>query len=127
LPVLETELGPGVAQALARTAQLARDDADALDGWAARALAELAAVGAAGLDVGELAVLPAAVRTRVLRRAALAAGAAPGGLAAVHVAAIDALVVQWGGQGPVNLPGGVLASRRYGRLHFTPMSGQDSE
>ncbi len=37
LPVLEAELGPGVAAALARTAELARDDADALDEWAATA------------------------------------------------------------------------------------------
>jgi tRNA(Ile)-lysidine synthase len=128
LPVLEAELGPGVAAALARTAQLARDDADALDGWAVRAFAELAAGPRdAGLDAVELAQLPAAVRTRVLRRAALAAGAAPGALAAVHVAAIDALVVGWSGQGPVNLPGGVTASRRCGRLHFAPSSEGASE
>lgn len=41
LPVLEAELGPGVAQALARTAALARDDADALDALAARELARV--------------------------------------------------------------------------------------
>src|SRR5690606_30065885 len=39
LPVLEAELGPGIAAALARTARLARDDADLLD-----RLAEYAAV-----------------------------------------------------------------------------------
>ena len=38
LPVLEDELGPGVAEALARTADLLRDDADALDALADRAL-----------------------------------------------------------------------------------------
>lgn len=132
LPLLEAELGPGVAAALARTAQLARADADALDDWAARAYAELGAELAAGapgrgLDADELAALPLAVRTRVLRRAALDAGAAAGGLAAVHVAAVDALVIDWSGQGPVNLPGGVTASRRYGRLLFTPTSGRASE
>ena len=31
LPVLEAELGPGVTAALARTAEIAREDADALD------------------------------------------------------------------------------------------------
>src|SRR4051794_25797917 len=34
LPVLERELGPGVADALARTAEQLREDADALDGFA---------------------------------------------------------------------------------------------
>jgi len=34
LPVLEAALGPGVVEALARTATLARHDADALDAWA---------------------------------------------------------------------------------------------
>jgi len=123
LPVLEAELGPGVAEALARTAQLARADADALDDWAACAFAELAAGPPDdGLDAAELTRLPAAVRSRVMRQAALAAGAAPGALAAVHITAIDALIVGWSGQGPVNLPGGVTACRRYGRLHFAPVS-----
>jgi len=123
LPVIEAELGPGVAEALARTAQLARADADALDDWAARAFAELAAAPPdAGLDVAELAALPTAVRTRVLRLAAIVAGAEPGALAAVHVVAIDALIVRWSGQGAVNLPGGVSAWRRYGRLHLAPCS-----
>ena len=36
LPALEKALGKGVVEALARTAQLSRDDADALDTWAAR-------------------------------------------------------------------------------------------
>ena len=35
LPTLETELGPGVAEALARTAELLRDDTDLLDRLAA--------------------------------------------------------------------------------------------
>jgi len=38
LPTLERELGPGIAAALARTADLAREDADALDAAAARAV-----------------------------------------------------------------------------------------
>ncbi|RIQ36748.1 tRNA lysidine(34) synthetase TilS [Jiangella rhizosphaerae] len=45
LPVLEAELGPGVAEALARTAGLARADADALDAAAADALARLDPAG----------------------------------------------------------------------------------
>jgi tRNA(Ile)-lysidine synthase len=115
LPVLEDELGPGVAEALARTADLLRADADALDAWAADAAATV--VGPDGsLDAVALAALPAAVRTRLLRSAALAAGSPAGDLAAVHVAALDALVTAWHGQGPVDLPGRVGARRACDRL-----------
>jgi tRNA(Ile)-lysidine synthase len=117
LPVLETALGPGVAAALARTAALARDDADALDSWAAHSYAELTDTEGS-LDVVALAELPAAVRRRVLRLAALAAGASPGALQAVHLQAAEALITDWHGQGPVSLPGGRAAARRYGRLYL---------
>ncbi|SEF12362.1 tRNA lysidine(34) synthetase TilS [Jiangella alba] len=204
LPVLEAELGPGVAEALARTAALARADADALDAAAAAAFAVMTAppaspsasmpgvvpggvaskalassgssgdrrdrtqtppgpggappygrapttsaddavapAGAAtsppgaatsppgaatssagtatlpGLDVGELAALPQAVRWRVLRRAAIAAGSPPTDLTAAHVAAVDTLVTGWRGQAGIDLPGGLRATRRDGRLRFT--------
>jgi tRNA(Ile)-lysidine synthase len=111
IPALEAALGPGVAEALARSASLLRDDADALDAWAERE-------SAAPLDVERLAALPAAVRTRVLRRAALAAGANPGELAVGHVRDIERLVISWRGQGPVSLPGGLVAIRSYDRLSF---------
>jgi tRNA(Ile)-lysidine synthase len=61
-------------------------------------------------------VLPAAVRRRVLRRAAIAAGAPAGRLTAGHVDALERLVVDWRGQGPVNLPGPLIGERRCGRL-----------
>jgi hypoxanthine phosphoribosyltransferase len=49
LPVLESELGPGIAEALARTAQLLRADADALDAEAAAAIGRIMKVaGPAG-------------------------------------------------------------------------------
>jgi len=54
----------------------------------------------------------------VLRRAAVAGGAPAGSLAAVHVDALDALVTDWHGQGPLDLPGGVGARRVYDRLSF---------
>ncbi|PZG10624.1 tRNA lysidine(34) synthetase TilS [Nonomuraea aridisoli] len=122
LPVLEAELGPGVAEALARTANMAREDADALDEWAESAYQNcaLSDIGAAGkpveLSVAELETLPDAVRRRVLRRAALAAGAPSGALFATHVLAVDRLVTRWHGQKAVDLPGGLTAVRRYGTL-----------
>jgi tRNA(Ile)-lysidine synthase len=91
LPALERSLGPGVAAALARSADLLRDDAAALDAWAAEAEAS-ATDPDGGLAVDVLRALPTAVRRRVLRRAALAAGCPPGTLAAVHVDAVDALL-----------------------------------
>jgi len=111
LPALEAALGPGVAESLARSAGLLRDDADALDEWAAKAAAD-------GVAMSELAAVPTAVRRRVLRAAAVAAGALPGRLSAQHVSEIDRLVTDWHGQGPVSLPGGLVALRRYDRLSF---------
>ncbi|GAA1426552.1 tRNA lysidine(34) synthetase TilS [Microlunatus lacustris] len=108
LPVLERELGPGVVAALARTARLAREDADLLD-----ALAAEADPGTATVDCADLAALPAALRSRVLRRWLAARGAQDVG--ADHVGAVEALVLAWHGQRGVDLPGGTVA-RREGRL-----------
>lgn len=119
LPALEQALGPGVSDSLARTATLLRDDADALDTWAARAWPEVTS-GGEGVSCAALVDLPAAIRTRLLRRAALAAGCPPGTLAAVHVRAMDELVTDWHGQVRIELPGGVSAVRRYDRLVLQP-------
>jgi tRNA(Ile)-lysidine synthase len=121
MPVLEEELGPGVAEALARTARMAREDADALDEWAESAYRNCALSdigGSVTLAVPALEKLPDAVRRRVLRRAAIAAGAPSGALSATHVLAVDRLVTRWRGQKAVDLPGGLSAVRRYGTLIF---------
>jgi tRNA(Ile)-lysidine synthase len=119
LPALEAALGqPGrnsVAAALARTAALLRDDADALDAWAARAVGECTGPDGA-LRVTPLAALPAAVRRRVLRSAALAAGSPASDLSAGHLEGVDRLLTHWHGQGPLELPGRVRAVRSCGRL-----------
>ncbi|MFC7329252.1 tRNA lysidine(34) synthetase TilS [Marinactinospora rubrisoli] len=115
LPALEDALGPGIAAALARTAALLRDDADALDGWANRAAAE-AGRGPGELDAVVLAGLPRAVRTRVLRRTALAVGCPAGALTAGHVAELDRLVTDWRGQAHVDLPGGRRGRRVGARI-----------
>jgi tRNA(Ile)-lysidine synthase len=119
LPVLEKALGKGVVAALARTARLSRDDADALDVWAADA-ARAAEDDGGALRVAALDPLPAAVRRRVLRRAAVSAGAPAGSLSARHIEECDRLVTDWHGQKPLNIPGGVLVARRDGRLVFSP-------
>ncbi|MCW4466724.1 tRNA lysidine(34) synthetase TilS [Glutamicibacter sp. MNS18] len=72
LPLLESELGAHLPQALAATATLAAQDADALDQWAERCYAQLG--GSSSLELAELGELPLAVSSRVLRLAAAAAG-----------------------------------------------------
>jgi tRNA(Ile)-lysidine synthase len=114
LPVLERELGPGVAAALARTAHLLRADTELLDDLAASAYSGLARP----LAVDELLALAPAVRTRVLRLAALDAGARDSELFHEHVRSLDALLTDWHGQGPVDLPGRVRGVRREGVLLF---------
>jgi tRNA(Ile)-lysidine synthase len=116
LPALEAALGPGVAEALVRTAGQLRDDAEVLEKIAAsqrkRDDTAMSAVSLAGL--------PGAVRTRVLRSAALEAGCPAGSLTAAHVARIEELVTDWHGQRGVDLPGGVRAARRSGEVLFEP-------
>jgi tRNA(Ile)-lysidine synthase len=115
LPLLERELGPGVAETLARTADSLRTDMAALDEFADTALAAPDA-----LAVPTLAAQPAAVRRRVLRLAALRAGALDGELFHSHVLALDALVTAWRGQKWVDLPGHLRALRRDGVIVLEP-------
>ena len=106
LPALEGALGPGVAEALARTAASAREDADALDALVPHLPDEPACA--------DLAALPAALRARALKRwAEERCGAAVG---SAHVEALRALVERWHGQGGAALPGGAVVERRGGRL-----------
>ncbi|MDF1606205.1 tRNA lysidine(34) synthetase TilS [Nocardioides sp. YIM 152315] len=115
LPVLEEQLGPGVAETLARTADQLRTDMDHLDDLAESAYADLRAPDGA-LPVDRLAETADAVRRRVLRLAALAAGAPASELFHEHVLAMDALVTDWHGQRWIDLPGPVRCRRADGRL-----------
>jgi tRNA(Ile)-lysidine synthase len=137
LPALEEALGPGIAEALARSAAQLRADCEALDdmargeAWRIQppvppgsgpavqagdgALTTILSVA----DIDGLAALAPAIRTRVLRQAALLAGCPGGSLTAAHVAALDALVTGWHGQHGADLPGAIRAQRRYGRLLFS--------
>jgi tRNA(Ile)-lysidine synthase len=110
---LERDLGPGVAAALARSADQLREDADLLDGLADEAVAQL---GPGPWDVAELAALARPVRTRVWRRLLLAAGAPAGQLGSRHTDACDALLTHWHGQGPVSAPGPLQVTRSGGRV-----------
>jgi tRNA(Ile)-lysidine synthase len=111
IPYLEEHLDPGISRALVRSAALLRDDADALDQWAVEE--------AVDLDCERLSQLPRAIRTRIIRKAALEAGATPGQLTFEQVGAIDALISAWKGQGAVSLAGGVKVERISGRLSLS--------
>ena len=116
LPLLDDILQGGVAQALARTAELVRDDLDALDAWAAAVLEQIPS--GPHLAVDAIGALPRAVRTRVLRAWLAAAGAGP--LTAERTNCVDELITGWHGQGPVDLPGRIAVSRRSARLVVQP-------
>jgi tRNA(Ile)-lysidine synthase len=116
LPVLEKSIGPGIAEALARSAHLLRDDADALDHWAKR---EEIHLDLSDMDCAHLETLPRAIRTRVIRAAIYGAGAPAGMVTLEHVSAVEALISAWSGQGALNLPGGVKVERISGRLSLS--------
>ena len=118
LAELERDLGVGVVLGLSRSADLLRDDADALDDWAGREVTRLVRRTPTGCeaDCADLLLLPRAVRSRLIRRMCLDVGCPPDALDVDHVRRIEALLSDWRGQGPASLPGGVVARRAYGRL-----------
>mgnify|MGYP001231051995 CR=1 FL=1 len=116
LPVLEAQLGPGISEALARTADSLREDTELLDDLSDTAWDQLQGV----LGVAALGELPAALRRRVLRRAILAAGAPGAEVTRDHVLSVEALVTAWRGQKWVDLPGHLRAVRRDATLEVVP-------
>jgi tRNA(Ile)-lysidine synthase len=130
VPALVQSLGPGVIANLARSAELIAADTAYLDDVATSALRDAevdpAALRAAtvgpdapvgpALSVHVLRALAAPVRTRVLRAWALSLGAVGSALSHRHIAALDALITDWHGQGPTQLPGGLAVARHEGLL-----------
>ncbi|QEE60533.1 tRNA lysidine(34) synthetase TilS [Salinibacterium sp. dk2585] len=118
LPVLERELGPGIAQALARSAEQLREDADALDHFAEEQIEELAEHAEAGLSlpVRALEANPPALRHRLIR---LVVSAEFGvWLSRTHTLEVARLVSDWKGQGELHVPG-VRVERRGARIFFS--------
>lgn len=123
LPVLEEQIGPGVAAALARTAEQLRVDVDLLDDLADAAYERLATP--AGVRAADLLAEPVALRRRVLRRLALEAGAVPAELFHEHVLALEELVTGWRGQRWIDLPGHVRGVRDDGWVRVVPAPRDD--
>lgn len=118
LPVLERELGPGVAEALARTAEQLREDTDALDHFAEELIEELAEVAEAGisLPVSALEANPPALRQRLIRLAVQ--GEFHVSLSRRHTLEVARLVTDWHGQKPLDLPG-LRVERQGGLIIFS--------
>jgi tRNA(Ile)-lysidine synthase len=113
MPLLEDVLGGGVVEALGRTADQVRDDVEFLDGLARGAFQ-------GELRVADLSALAPALRSRVLRLAALDAGVAGSDLTAGHLDELDRLVTDWRGQVRVELPGRISVVRDREALRFLP-------
>ena len=116
LPLLENEIGPGIIDALARSAKILREDATALDEWAESIFRQVEPMD---IEISILVGLPVAIRSRVLRMAIYAAGAPVGSISAAHLEPIEAFVSDWRGQGHTSLPGGVKVCRISGRLSLS--------
>ncbi|CAN5457133.1 tRNA lysidine(34) synthetase TilS [soil metagenome] len=117
LPLLERELGPGVAEALARTAEQLREDSEALDAMAEEVAEDLADHAEAGisLDARALEANPPALRQRLIRY--VVASEFGVALSRAQTLEVARLVTDWHGQLGVDLPG-IRALRRDGRLLF---------
>jgi tRNA(Ile)-lysidine synthase len=124
MPLLEAELGPGVAEALARTAEQLREDNAALDAFAEEVAEDLADHAEAGLTlpVPALAANPPALRQRLVRLAVRSEFGLS--LSRAQTLEVCRLVTEWHGQAGVDLPG-VRVVRRGALLHFESHSQED--
>lgn len=118
LPVLESELGPGIAEALVRTAEQLREDAEAFDEMIHETIEDIVEHAEAGISVSvaALAANPAALRNRIIR---LVVDSEFGvSLTRLQTLEVARLVTDWSGQGPIDLPE-CSAARHGGRIVFT--------
>jgi tRNA(Ile)-lysidine synthase len=122
LPVLEAELGPGIADALARTAEQLREDAAAFDEMIEETIEDIVEHAEAGISVSvaALAANPPALRHRIIRTVVAAEFGAS--LTRTQTLEVARLVTDWSGQGPIDLPG-CRADRVGGRIRFAAASG----
>ncbi len=116
MPMLERELGPGIAAALARTGEQLREDMDFLEPFELEAFH--AARTADGIDLRSIDDAGEAIRSRTVRRAAIAAGAIASELTRAHVLAVLGLLGVKGKQ--IQLPGHVTAYAEGEVLRFRP-------
>jgi len=116
LPALEAELGGGVVQSLARTAELVQEDLAYLEAQSDDAFKALAKLSATKITIGvsELASLPTPIASRVVHRALSLFGAT---ISKIHVDEVMQLVTNWHGQKELTVPGARVV-RQDGELIF---------
>jgi tRNA(Ile)-lysidine synthase len=118
LPLLEAEVDAGVVEALARTADLVRDDADALDRMVDEVAEELVELddGGCSVPVAWLVANPRGLTSRLVRLVARVEF----GLALTREQTLEVLrlATDWHGQGAVHLSG-VRVRRADGRIVFS--------
>ena len=116
LPMLETELGPGIAESLARTGEILKDDLAYLDSEALAEFQRIAKVGSTSIaiSVPELEGLPKVIRVRIYQRALELFGTTN---SRVHLKSVDELIENWHGQKELTLPG-VRVIRKADEISF---------
>ncbi|MGO2110021.1 MAG: tRNA lysidine(34) synthetase TilS, partial [Pseudoclavibacter sp.] len=129
LPMLERELGPGISEALARTATTLREDSETLDDLAqewAREVVSTDADGRIALDVGGIVTQPPALRQRICRIVAEQGFGVS--LSRRHTMAVTALATEYRGQGAIDLPG-IRVERERDHILFgaTEAAGGDDD
>lgn len=118
LPVLEAELGPGIAPALARTAEQLREDNEAFAEMIEETIEDIVEHAEAGIAVSvpALAANPAALRNRIIRYVVSSEFGVS--LTRAQTLEVARLVTDWRGQGPLDLPS-CTAARTGNLLTFT--------
>lgn len=117
LPMMERSLGPGITEALARSAELFRKDSAVLDDLAQQIFVQCSSEHGPGhwsVDVGALVAEPEALRSRVIRLLILSVGAPIPGYQ--HIRAVSALITDWKGQSELSVPGARVGRER-GAIH----------
>ncbi|HKT57649.1 MAG TPA: tRNA lysidine(34) synthetase TilS, partial [Microbacterium sp.] len=114
LPTLESELGPGIAEALARTAEQLQEDAAAFADMIDETIEDIVEHAEAGIAVSAVALAanPAALRHRIIRH--VVASEFGASLTRTQTLEVARLATDWTGQGPIDLPG--CRARRAGAL-----------
>lgn len=103
---MENALGPGVREALARSAELFRNDAAVLDDLAQTLFASCSHEHSSGhwsVEVEALAEAPEALRSRALRLLIASVGATSPSYQQIRE--VSALITHWKGQSEVSLAG----------------------
>ncbi len=114
LPVLIKALGQNVVSGLARTARMARIDAEALEQIAENAYPKILIENE--LLVGELINQPMAIQTRIVHHWLISRSVPANGLNSDHVFAVCRMAADPKVKGPIKVAGGVEVQKASGRL-----------